>query len=227
MMCTVKMAKHTLFALCGGIAPYTARRGTTQGCAACRNLTQAKQKGLPMWYVVQVRTGTEEDIQKQCEKLISKETLERSFIPYCEQMKRYHGEWHKETKILFPGYIFLVSPDKEKLFFQLKKVMGLTKLIGTGDEVVSLTEEETMKVMEQEQEKYYLPNVIYCYFCEKDGFSVTEEDMEEMVRQMAAERKEDVAELRKQADFELFRSVKLQEHTFHMLMREANTYLEV
>ena len=46
----------------------------------------------------------------------------------------------------------------------------------------SLTEEETMKVMEQEQEKYYLPNVIYCYFCEKDGFSVTEEDMEEMVR---------------------------------------------
>lgn len=63
-----------------------------------------------MWYVVQVRTGTEEDIQKQCEKLISKETLERSFIPYCEQMKRYHGKWHKETKILFPGYIFLVSP---------------------------------------------------------------------------------------------------------------------
>ena len=91
----------------------------------------------------------------------------------------------------------------------------------------SLTEEETMKVMEQEQEKYYLPNVIYCYFCEKDGFSVTEEDMEEMVRQMAAERKEDVEELKKQADFEIFKSVKLQEHTFHMLMREANTYLEV
>ncbi|WP_033124327.1 hypothetical protein [Eubacterium sp. ER2] len=92
---------------------------------------------------------------------------------------------------------------------------------------ISLTEEETMKVMEQEQEKYYLPNVIYCYFCEKDGFSVTEEDMEEMVRQMAAERKEDVEELKKQADFEIFKSVKLQEHTFHMLMREANTYLEV
>lgn len=91
----------------------------------------------------------------------------------------------------------------------------------------SLTEEETMQVMEKEQERYYLPNVIYCYFCEKDGFSVTEEDMEEMVRQMAAERKEDVEELRKQADFEIFRSVKLQEHTFHMLMREANTYLEV
>ena len=63
-------------------------------------------------------------------------------------MKRYHGEWHKETKILFPGYIFLVSPDKEKLFFQLKKVMGLTKLIGTGDEVVPLTEEEIHFLLE-------------------------------------------------------------------------------
>ena len=95
-----------------------------------------------MWYVVQVRTGTEEEIQKQCEKLIGPEALERSFIPYCEQMKRYHGAWHKETKTLFPGYPFLASPDKEKLFFQLRKVMGLTKLIGTGDEVVSLTEGE-------------------------------------------------------------------------------------
>lgn len=111
-------------------------------------ITQAKQKGLPMWYVIQVRTGTEEDIRKQCERLIGPEALERSFIPYCEQMKRYHGEWHKETKILFPGYIFLVSPDKEKLFLQLKKVMGLTKLIGTGDEVVPLTEEEIHFLLE-------------------------------------------------------------------------------
>lgn len=42
---------------------------------------QAKQKGMPMWYVVQVRTGTEEEIRKQCEKLIGPEALERSFIP--------------------------------------------------------------------------------------------------------------------------------------------------
>lgn len=70
-----------------------------------------------MWYVVQVRTGTEEEIQKQCEKLISPEALERSFIPYCEQMKRYRGAWHKETKILFPGYLFLASPERRSCSF--------------------------------------------------------------------------------------------------------------
>lgn len=154
------MAKHTLFAYAKRVRPGDAQRAEmkmlqTQPARAPefrkRNAifiihflhnAKAKQKGMPMWYVVQVRTGTEEEIQKQCEKLIGPEALERSFIPYCEQMKRYHGAWHKETKILFPGYLFLVSPDKEKLFFQLKKVMGLTKLIGTGEEVVPLTEEE-------------------------------------------------------------------------------------
>ena len=101
-----------------------------------------------MWYVIQVRTGTEEDIQTQCAKLIGSEALERSFIPYSEQMKRYHGQWHKEKKPLFPGYVFLISPDKEQLFLQLKQVIGLTKLLGTGDEIVPLTEEEIRFLLE-------------------------------------------------------------------------------
>lgn len=95
-----------------------------------------------MWYVIQVKTGTEEEIRRQCEKIIKKDILERCFIPYCEQMKRYRGAWHKEKKILFPGYVFLVSVNKEELYFQLKKVIGLSKLIGTGKEVVPLDQQE-------------------------------------------------------------------------------------
>lgn len=98
-----------------------------------------------MWYVIQVKTGNEEEIRRQCEKVIEKDILERCFIPYCEQMKRYFGEWHKEKKILFPGYVFLVSTnaaEEKTLYFRLKKVSGLTKLIGTGNEVVPLEDEE-------------------------------------------------------------------------------------
>ena len=101
-----------------------------------------------MWYVIQVRTGKEEEIRFQCEKLIEKEILERCFIPHYEQMKRYQGKWHKEQRILFPGYVFLVSDAKERLPFALKRVTGLTKLIGTGDEVVPLTEEEVDFLLE-------------------------------------------------------------------------------
>lgn len=101
-----------------------------------------------MWYVIQVRTGMEEEIRQQCERVIEKEILEHCFIPYCEQMKRYQGEWHKERKILFPGYVFLVSEDEEQLYHCLKKVIGLTKLIGTGKEVVPLAEDEVDLLME-------------------------------------------------------------------------------
>ena len=63
-------------------------------------------------------------------------------------MKRYQGAWHRERKLLFPGYVFLVSPDGEQLYRELKNVVGLTKLLGTGEEIVPLTEEEVRFLLE-------------------------------------------------------------------------------
>ena len=97
-----------------------------------------------MWYVLQVRTGTEETIRLQCQKKISKTVLEHCFIPYYEEKRRIRGEWTIQKKVLFPGYVFVII-EKEKLdqlFWSLKNVIGLTKLIGTGQEIVPLTEEE-------------------------------------------------------------------------------------
>ena len=95
-----------------------------------------------MWYVIQVRTGLEESIRIQCEKLIDRHAMERCFIPYCEKMKCYYGKWHKEKQILFPGYLFVVSQDVEALFLELNRIIGLTKLLGTGNMIVPLTSEE-------------------------------------------------------------------------------------
>lgn len=95
-----------------------------------------------MWYVIQVRTGTEEEIQRQCENIIDNSILEKSFIPKYEQERKYQGEWHTELIVLFPGYVFLISDEKEKLFFELKRIIGLTKLLGTGETIVPLTDEE-------------------------------------------------------------------------------------
>ena len=95
-----------------------------------------------MWYVMQVSTGTEENIRCQRQRLISSNVLERCFIPYYQQKKRFQGEWHIQERILFPGYVFLIAENPEKLVNGLRKVIGLTKLIGTGDEIVSLVQEE-------------------------------------------------------------------------------------
>lgn len=104
--------------------------------------SRESNRRITMWYVVQVRTGTEESIRIQCEKNLSEEVLERCFIPYYEERKRIRGEWTTQMKILFPGYVFMITEELEKLYDQLRNVIGLTKLIGTGREVVALREDE-------------------------------------------------------------------------------------
>lgn len=95
-----------------------------------------------MWYVLQVRTGTEENIRIQCRNNISDQVLEECFIPYYEEKKRIRGEWTIQRKVLFPGYIFVISENIDRLYESLKRIIGLTKLIGTGSEIIPLTEEE-------------------------------------------------------------------------------------
>ena len=81
-----------------------------------------------MWYVVQVSTGAEERIRLQCEKKIDKSIMEECFIP--------------QKKILFPGYVFVVTDYLNDLYEELKHIDGMTKMIGTGQEIVPLTDEE-------------------------------------------------------------------------------------
>ena len=79
-----------------------------------------------MWYVMQVRTGTEENIRCQCQRLISSDILKRCFIPYYQQKKRFQGKWHIQERILFPGYVFLIAENLEQLAENLRKVTGIT-----------------------------------------------------------------------------------------------------
>lgn len=99
-----------------------------------------------MWYVMQVRTGTEENIRCQCQRLISSNILKRCFIPYYQQKKRFQGKWHIQERILFPGYVFLIAENLEQLAENLRKVTGMTRLLGTGDEIIPLSQEEEQLV---------------------------------------------------------------------------------
>ncbi|MDE5697663.1 MAG: antiterminator LoaP [Lachnospiraceae bacterium] len=95
-----------------------------------------------MWYVVQVRAGTEERIRRQCISVIDKRVLEQCFVPYYKEQKKYQGTWHTEQKLLFPGYVFMVSNRLEELYQDLQRIIGMTRLLGTGDDIVPLQENE-------------------------------------------------------------------------------------
>lgn len=95
-----------------------------------------------MWYVIQVKTGTEESILIQCQKNIPDTILENCFIPCYEEKKRIRGVWTIQKRRLFPGYVFLVAGNLEQISFQLKHIIGRTRLLGIGDEIIPLTDEE-------------------------------------------------------------------------------------
>lgn len=95
-----------------------------------------------MWYVAQVRAGSEEKIKSQCQNIVDHDVLERCFVPYYEGKRKYQGAWHIEERILFPGYVFMVSERLEELYKSLHLVNGMTKLLGTGNDIVPLRDEE-------------------------------------------------------------------------------------
>lgn len=110
-----------------------------------QNCLERQMQSCPkrQWYVIQVRTGTEEHIRAQCQIMIANtQVMEACFIPYYEEKKKYEGRWHIEKKILFPGYIFMISQDVTALYLELKKVFGLTRILGSGDTLIPLTDKE-------------------------------------------------------------------------------------
>ena len=73
------------------------------------------------WYVVQVRTGKEEEIVKKCQFYIDHDILIDCFIPITKKKKKYHGTWHIVDDILFKGYIFIITNQVEQLILNSKK----------------------------------------------------------------------------------------------------------
>lgn len=95
------------------------------------------------WYAVQVRTGREDVVKELCRRMIGPEILEEVFIPCYERMRRYEGQWHREQRPLFPGYLFLITDEIEPVFESLRQVPELTKILGDGVDFIPLHPEET------------------------------------------------------------------------------------
>ena len=96
-----------------------------------------------MWYVIQVTDRTrEEQIIAETASYEVRQYCDEIFAPRCERKKRYLGEWHTETGLLFPGYLFVISSCPEELYQALKRIPRLTKLLGTGEKWTPMSAED-------------------------------------------------------------------------------------
>ncbi len=94
-----------------------------------------------MWYVIQVYTGTEEEICGQCRCQIM-EAGEDVFVMMAERMTKFQGQWTLITSRLFPGYVFVETERIEDFFMRLKRIDSMTKVLRTGEEMTPIHPEE-------------------------------------------------------------------------------------
>ena len=102
-----------------------------------------------MYYVIQVKTGKEQEtieMIRKCKKSTSDFDI---FSPFRKELRKYNGQFKEVIIRCFPGYIFVETNNIEQLFFDLYWVPGFTKILGREGlthNFVPLTEEEARTI---------------------------------------------------------------------------------
>lgn len=91
--------------------------------------------------MIQVYTGTEEEICQQCRRKVM-EKNEDIFVILAERMTKIQGRWELITNRLFPGYVFVDTERIEDFFMRLKRVDAMTKVLRTGEDMTPIYPEE-------------------------------------------------------------------------------------
>ncbi len=94
-----------------------------------------------MWYVIQVYTGRELEIARQCRERVVAEG-EDVFVPQAERWTKVHGERTLITSRLFPGYVFIETDQIEDFYNRLNRIYTMTKVLRIGEEMTPIQPEE-------------------------------------------------------------------------------------
>lgn len=95
-----------------------------------------------MWYVIQVKSTREHYILSLCEERVRMPSEEMFVMKCVRYLRESDGSWRENEVIAFPGYVFADTEDIDSLRERLKRIPELTKVIGAGDEIFPIYENE-------------------------------------------------------------------------------------
>ena len=87
-----------------------------------------------MYYVIQVKTGKEEQAIEDILKNKPDDASFDVFAPYRKALRKYKGVMREVVERCFPGYIFVETNDVQRLFKQLYFTPGFQKILGREGE---------------------------------------------------------------------------------------------
>lgn len=100
-------------------------------------------EGVIVYYVIQVAPGKEIETEKHIMERVPKELYISCFHPVRHVRKKFRGRWRDRHEKLLPGYVFINSETIEELYFGLKRIPMMTKLLGWEKEsITALSDQE-------------------------------------------------------------------------------------
>lgn len=92
------------------------------------------------WHGIFVETGDEDRVKERLKyRLPDDFTI---IVPKRKLKLRKGGIWRIETKVLFPGYILLNGIINTEIYYLLKNIPNLFKLLKTGNEIAEIDNRE-------------------------------------------------------------------------------------
>jgi transcriptional antiterminator NusG len=80
------------------------------------------------WYVLHVITGKEEEVKQYLARRVPECKI---MIPRRIMMELHQRQWIKETKELFPGYIFVYTFMDAAMYYKLTGTPSVIKILGS------------------------------------------------------------------------------------------------
>lgn len=132
------------------------------GSRNCCGQVLREMRGKHMlWYVLQTKTGEEEKLIELIHKLVPKELYKECFVIYQEQLWRRQQHNFVHLKRVFPGYVFIASKDPEALFFCLKRVPAMAKLMADDESFFLSVEKEETQFLQKIMNKDHVIGLSY------------------------------------------------------------------
>ena len=87
-----------------------------------------------MWYVLQVKTGKEEEIRDKLN-----EYGFHALVPVHNKWVRSKGSWNKKKTIIFTGYVFVKLTYNAESYYRITSMEGVIKFLGEKNDPSTLT----------------------------------------------------------------------------------------
>jgi len=98
------------------------------------------------WYALFVTTGKEEYIQKCVEDLFDGMVL-KALVPRRRLTERKGGIVYEVQRLMFPGYVLIYTKMNPEIYYSLKKIIHLHRVLTIGEYYTKISESEITPIL--------------------------------------------------------------------------------